>query len=107
MKYNILGVFFQAFPLKSITENELQNFSTIDNIQIYVSPNDTPPLKMDAIVEEEDTCLIMSASHEIQIPKQSTAQIVREIYESKPEIPGSVLPESVKNIWRLVVTIWA
>jgi hypothetical protein len=58
---------------------------------IIAAPTTKPPFPIDAVVEEEDTFLVLSAEARVRKPEGSFLKIMTKVIETRPEIPGTVL----------------
>jgi hypothetical protein len=63
----------------------------IASVRIFVAPQDIPPFIVDAIAEEEDTYLVLSADPEVQETKEDPARLMAELLKTYPLNPGSVI----------------
>ena len=63
----------------------------IGGVQIFVGPEKMSPYPVDAVVEEEDTFLVLSADPEFVEPKENLIRVMTEAIESQPAQPGSVI----------------
>jgi len=59
--------------------------------RLVAAPNENPPFKVDAMVAEEDTFLVLSADPVVKEPRESLETMIEQINEIRPEVPGSVL----------------
>lgn len=60
---------------------------------IVAAPVTKPPFPVDALVEEEDTFLVLSAERPVRVPGGSLVEVMTKVIETRPEVPGSVLPK--------------
>jgi hypothetical protein len=58
---------------------------------IIAAPTTKPPFPVDAVVKEEDTFLVLSAEAQVRKPEGSLLEIMTNVIETSPEIPGTVL----------------
>jgi len=58
---------------------------------LVAAPKDNPPFKVDALVAEEDTFLVLSADPVVKEPRESLETMIEQIKEIRPEVPGNVL----------------
>lgn len=61
------------------------------SVRLFVAPREWPPFLADALVEEEDTYLVLSADPEVQETWQEPGELMAELLKTKPAIPGSVI----------------
>ena len=59
-------------------------------MDIVAAPENRPPFKVDAVVVEEDTFLVMSADRRVQDPKEPLIRIMTRVIETQPKAPGGV-----------------
>ncbi len=71
---------------------------------IIAAPTTKPPFPIDAVVEEEDTFLVLSAEARVRKPEGSFLKIMTNVIETRPETPGTVLLRG-KNPIRLLAII--
>jgi len=65
--------------------------TTIGSIEITVAPPERPPYSVDAVVEEQDTSLLLGDTHVIRDTRESFTALVKEMKIQAPLVPGSVL----------------
>ena len=65
--------------------------TTIGSIEITVAPPEYPPFEIDAIVEEQDTSLILGVEPEIRYPGESYDSLVNHMYVQQPRSPGEII----------------
>lgn len=65
-------------------------------IRIVASPEYKPPFKVDAVVAEEDTFLVLSADPVVHEVHEHPIRLMTRLIETRPEIPGSVLVKGRK-----------
>jgi hypothetical protein len=58
-------------------------------IEVVVAPE--RPREADAVVEEEDTYLVLSADREVREPEMARLRAIHEAYTAEPALPGSVV----------------
>ena len=58
---------------------------------VVAAPRDLPPFAVDAVVEEEDTYLVLSADRQVRPPREPLIRILTEVLEAQPVRPGSVV----------------
>ena len=63
----------------------------IGPLRVMVASADKPPFAAAATVLEEDTWLVMSAEPEVRPPAYNPMNILTELLEAEPLIPGSVV----------------
>jgi len=64
---------------------------TIGSVRVFVAPKEWPPFLADALVEEEDTYLVLSADPEVQETREQPEELMAELLKTNPAVPGSVL----------------
>ena len=60
-------------------------------VRLFVAPKEWPPFLADAMVEEEDTYLVLSADHEVQETREQHEELMAELLKTNPAMPGSVI----------------
>jgi hypothetical protein len=63
----------------------------IGSVRIFVAPQDIPPFIVDAMAEEEDTYLVLSADLEVQETHEDLEPLMAELLKRSPVTPGSVI----------------
>jgi hypothetical protein len=76
---------------------------TIRSVRVFVAPKEWPPFLADALVEEEDTYLVMSADPEVQETHELPEELMAELLKSNPVVPGSVLVREGRPLSLLAV----
>jgi len=61
------------------------------SVRLVVAPKEWPPFLADALVEEEDTYLVLSADPEVQETREQPGELMAELLKTKPAVPGSVI----------------
>lgn len=56
-----------------------------------VAPREVPPFAVDAVVEEEDTYLVLSADPTVREPEEPLLEVLTEVHEAEPLEPGSIV----------------
>ena len=64
---------------------------SLGGCRLVAAPKDNPPFKVDALVAEEDTFLVLSAEPVVKEPRESLETMIEQIKEIRPEVPGNVL----------------
>jgi hypothetical protein len=62
-----------------------------------VAPRHTPPFSPDALVEEEDTFLVLSADSGVGEVTEHPIRLMTAIWEAQPETPGSVVVRHARH----------
>lgn len=76
----------------------------INDIDIVVAPKAVPPFDIDAVVEEQDTALILSKPGNITEPDNKPAWFLANKLESQPLLkPGRVIKRDGKTIRLLAI----
>jgi hypothetical protein len=70
---------------------------------IIAAPTTKPPFPVNAVVEEEDTFLVLSAETRVRKREGSLLEIMTNVIESRPEIPGTVLIRGKKPLRLLAI----
>jgi len=63
----------------------------IGSVRLFVAPREWPPFLADALVEEEDTYLVLSADPEVLETREKTEELMAELLKTNPAVPGSVI----------------
>jgi hypothetical protein len=64
---------------------------SLGGCRLVAAPKDNPPFRVDALVAEEDTFLVLSAAPVVNEPRESLETMIEQVNEIRPEVPGSVL----------------
>jgi hypothetical protein len=64
---------------------------SIGSVRVFVAPKEWPPFLADALAEEEDTYLVLSADPEVQQTREQPEELMAELLKTKPAVPGSVI----------------
>ena len=70
---------------------------SLGSCRLVAAPKDNPPFKLDALVAEEDTFLVLSADPVVKEPRESLETMIGKIEEIRPEVPGSILVRRRRN----------
>ncbi len=65
--------------------------TTIESIEITIAPVEQPPFNADAIVEEQDTHLLLSVEPGIRYPAESYKSLVNHMIIQQPRSPGEII----------------
>lgn len=65
--------------------------TTVGSIEIFVSPRAYPPLAAEAVVEEQDTSLVLGAADRIRDTSESYEILIEKIRLQAPLIPGRII----------------
>jgi hypothetical protein len=76
---------------------------SVSGCRLVAEPKDKPPFKVDALVFEEDTFLVLSADPAIKEPRESLETMIEQANEIKSEIPGSVLVRNKRPLEFLAI----
>jgi ribosomal-protein-alanine N-acetyltransferase len=71
--------------------------------QWVAAPRSEPPFEVDAVVEEEDTYLTLSAEAELRLPGEHPVRVLTEAHEAREEIPGTVVVRAGRPLTFLAV----
>ena len=70
---------------------------SLGGCRLVAAPKDNPPFRVDALVAEEDTFLVLSADPVVKEPRESLEVMIEQVNEIRPEVPGSVLIRRRRN----------
>ena len=70
---------------------------SLGGCRLVAAPKDNPPFKVEALVAEEDTFLVLSADPVVKEPRESLEVMIEQANEIRPEVPGSVLVRRRRN----------
>jgi hypothetical protein len=90
-------------PKLKLLEGGLTCRASFGNLEIFAAPKESPPLKADGFVFEEDTFLVMSADTTVREPKTSMVRIMSNLIQTRPAVPGSILVRGQKPFRFLAV----
>jgi hypothetical protein len=65
--------------------------TTLGSTTVTIAPPDEAPFPVQAVVEEQDTCLILDIEPVIRKPMESFPRLVRQANEQRPRTPGEVV----------------
>jgi len=63
----------------------------IGSTELTIAPPELPPFAVDAIVEEQDTNLLLGVEPEIREPYESYSTLVSQMITQQPRAPGEVI----------------
>jgi hypothetical protein len=63
----------------------------IGHLEFVIAPPELPPFKIDAIVEEQDTSLLLGVAPTIVEPNESYEKLVSQMISQQPRSPGEVV----------------
>jgi hypothetical protein len=63
----------------------------IGSVRIFVAPLDLPPFIVEAVAEEEDTYLVLSADPDVQESREDPERLMAALLKTSPLTPGSVI----------------
>jgi len=75
----------------------------IGSVRLFVAPKEWPPFLADAMVEEEDTYLVLSADPEVQETREQPEELMAELLKTNPAVPGSVIVKEGQPLSLLAV----
>lgn len=75
----------------SLIRGGLDTVTSLGGISVVAAPREERPFRVDAMVFEEDTWLVMSAEPRACQPEVHPIRLMTELIEAKPEVPGHVL----------------
>jgi hypothetical protein len=84
--------------LNNSTKHSLPCITTIGKIEIAVAPIEYLPLGIDAIVEEQDTQLLMAVDTEIEYPDDDFDTLINQMTTGKARRPGQIIVKQDKPI---------
>ncbi len=90
-------------PHLRVIEGGLTGCIRFGPLQIISTPESAPPFEVDAMVFEEDTFLIMSASRQVIEPREHPIRIMTEAINFKPVPVGQVLIRDEKPLRFLAI----
>jgi hypothetical protein len=61
---------------------------------VVVGREESPPFPVDALVLEDDTYFVLSASPELREPSEASLQVWNELHETEPVTPGEAVIRS-------------
>ncbi len=70
---------------------------SLGGCRLVAAPKDNPPFRVDALVAEEDTFVVLSADPVVKEPRESLEVMIEQVDEIRPEVPGSVLVRRRRN----------
>jgi hypothetical protein len=75
----------------------------IGPVRLFVAPREWPPFLADALAEEEDTYLVLSADPEVLETREQTEELMAELLKTNPAVPGSVIVKEGRPLSLLAV----
>jgi hypothetical protein len=75
----------------------------IGPVRIFVAPLDLPPFIVEAVAEEEDTYLVLSADSEVQESHEDPERLMAALLKTSPLTPGSVIVTDKRPLHLLAV----
>ena len=63
----------------------------VDLPRVVMGPEAHPPFAVDALVLEDDTYFVLSASPEVRDPAESPLRVWNELHETEPATPGEAV----------------
>ena len=81
-----------------MTTYSLPCITTIGEIKIAVAPIEYVPPSIDAIVEEQDTQLLMAVDTEIKYPDDDFDTLINQMATGKTREPGQIIIKQEKPI---------
>ena len=73
------------------------------SVRLFVAPKEWPPFLADALVEEEDTYLVLSADPEVQETREEPEELMAELSKTKPAVPASLIVKEGRPLSLLAV----
>ncbi len=64
---------------------------SLGGCRLVAALKENPPFRVDALVAEEDTFLVLSADPVVKAPREPLEEMIKQAHEIRPEVPGSVL----------------
>ena len=74
-----------------ITSDPYTFVTFIGPIELVIAPPELSPFKFDAIVEEQDTNLLLGVAPQISEPYESYDKLVSQMITQQPRLPGEVV----------------
>jgi len=75
----------------------------IGSVRVFVAPKEWPPFLADALAEEEDIYLVLSADPEVLETREQTEELMAELLKTNPAVPGSVIVKEGRPLSLLAV----
>lgn len=72
-------------------EGGLHRTETMNGVEVVLGPEHQPPFEIEAKVEEEDTCLVLSTPADIVVTLEHPIRVMTEVRAAEPLVPGSVI----------------
>ncbi len=72
--------------------------------ELIYAPQDDPPFRVDAVVVEEDTGLVLSADTEIKLKDEHPIRMMMALWDFTPETPGTIVVKG-RNPFRLFAIV--
>ncbi len=90
-------------PQLQLLPSDLEPRQRIVSISWAVAPPEAPPFPVDAVAEEEDTYLVLSAEATVREPRQPLLKVLAEVHAARPLDPGSVVVRDGRPLRLLAV----
>ena len=81
-------------PNLKVIQGGLQSETIWEYVRIVAAPRYAQPFDIDAMAEEEDTFLVLSAEKTVRMHSEHIIRIMTSIIETLPVAPGSVVVKS-------------
>jgi hypothetical protein len=69
----------------------LHRTETIHGVVVVHGPEQRPPFVVEALVAEEDTCLVLSTPADVVVTPEHPVRVMTEVHTAQPLVPGSVV----------------
>ncbi len=74
-----------------LVEGGLHRTENMNGVLVVRGPAHRPPFMVDAMVAEEDTCLVLSTPTDVIVTPEHPVRVMTEVHAAKPLVPGSVV----------------
>jgi len=74
-----------------LLQGELHRRETMHGVLVVRGPESRPPFMVEAIVAEEDTCLVLSTPVDLIVSPEHPVRVMTEVHAASPLVPGSVV----------------
>ncbi len=92
-----------TIPSRHKFEAQRRSEVWIGSVRLFVAPKEWPPFLADALAEEEDTYLVLSADPEVQETREQPEELMAELLKTKPAVPGSVIVKEGRPLSLLAI----
>jgi hypothetical protein len=74
-----------------LVEGGLHRLERIHGIDLVRGPDHLPPFVVEAVVLEEDTCLVLSTPADVVVTPEHPIRVMTEVNTASPLAPGSIV----------------